>query len=159
MRWLEAYHACEGVSLRATFAPVAEGEAKDVLLPIAPRLGAKCAGGRGEAASTTPIVWTQDGLEARVAGEPVVIRLDPPRASAPPKLSEDAPPRGSPRSPAGKAIVIATSQGLLVRAPDRTTLRRAPELQPYSALRHCTTTDDGAVVACQRSGHVVVAAY
>lgn len=159
MRWLEAYHACEGVSLRATFAPVAEGEMSDVLLPIAPRLGAKCAGGRGEAAPATPIVWTANGLEAIVAGEPISIRVDPPSATALPKFGADVPPRGSPRSPAGTAIAIALPQGLLVRTADKTTLRRAPEFQPYSSLRHCTTTDDGSVVACQKSGHVVVATY
>jgi hypothetical protein len=89
----------------------------------------------------------------------VNIRLDPPGATALAKPGEDAPPRGSPRSPNGKATAIATPQGLLVRTADKTTLRRASDLQPYSALRHCTTTDDGSVVACQRSGHVVVAFY
>ena len=50
-RWLEAYSACEGVGLRATFAPTdGESEMRDVLLPVAPPLGSRCAGGRGEAA-------------------------------------------------------------------------------------------------------------
>jgi hypothetical protein len=159
MRWLEAYHACEGVALRATFAPVAEGDVHDVVLPIVPRLGAKCSGGRGEASSAVPVAWTARGLEAIVAGEPVAIRLDAPNASALASFSEDPPPKGSPRSPGGKAIAIATPQGLLVKTADRTTLRRAPDFMPYASLRHCTTTDDGAAVACQKSGHVVVAFY
>lgn len=159
MRWLEAYHACEGVALRATFAPLAEGDTHDVVLPITPRLGAKCAGGRGEASSAVPVAWTSRGLEAIVAGEPVAIRLDATNATALSTFTEEPAPKGSPRSPGGKAVAIATPQGLLVRAADRTTLRRAADMQPYASLRHCTTTDDGSVVACQRSGQVVVAVY
>jgi hypothetical protein len=159
MRWLEAYHACEGVALRATFAPVADGDVHDVVLPIVPRLGAKCSGGRGEASSAVPVAWTARGLEAIVAGEPVAIRLDAPTATALATFGDEPPPRGSPRSPGGKSIAIATPQGLLVKAPDKTTLRRAPDLMPYASLRQCTTTDDGAIVTCQKSGHVVVAFY
>lgn len=158
-RWLEAYHACEGVALRATFAPVAEGDVHDVVLPVAPRLGTKCAGGRGEPAPATPIAWGPRGLETIVAGEPLVIRLDAQSAAPLATFFDEPPPRGSPRSPNGKSLAIALPRGLLVRAGDRTTLRRAPELQPYSELRHCTTTDDGSVVACQKSGHVVVASF
>lgn len=155
-RWLEAYHACEGVALRATFAPVAEGDVQEVLLPVAPRLGTRCAGGRGEAAAATPVAWGPRGLETIVAGQPLLVRLDGQNASALATWLDEPPPRGSPRSPNGKAIAIATPQGLLVRA-DRTTLRRAPDLAPYPDLRHCTTTDDGLVVACLKKGRVVVA--
>lgn len=157
-RWLEAYHACEGVALRATFAPVAEGDVQEVLLPIAPRLGTRCAGGRGEAALATPVAWGPRGLETIVSGQPLLVRLDAQNASALASWLDEPPPRGSPRSPNGKAIAIATPQGLLVRA-EKTTLRRAPDLAPYADLRHCTTTDDGLVVACLKKGRVVVASF
>src|SRR5690606_20464058 len=76
-RWIEAYHACEGVALRATFAPTGDGDMSDVLLPIPPRLGKSCGGGRGEAAQTIPIAWGARGLEAVVAGQPVLIKHEP----------------------------------------------------------------------------------
>lgn len=157
-RWLEAYHACDGVALRATFAPLAEGDVEDVLLPVAPRLGSRCAGGRGEAARAVPIAWGPRGLETIVSGQPLLVRLDAKAAAPLGPLPEEAPPRGSPRSPSGRALAIATSRGVLVRT-DKTTLRRAPELAPYADLRHCTTTDDGAAVACVKKGRVVVATF
>ncbi len=158
MRWLEAYHACEGVALRATFAPVAEGDVQDVLLPVAPRLGTRCAGGRGEAAMATPVAWGPRGLETIVSGQPLLVRLDTQNASALAAWLDEPPPRGSPRSPGGRAIAIATPQGLLVRA-EKTTLRRASDLAPAADLRHCTTTDDGLTVACLKKGRVVVAQF
>jgi hypothetical protein len=157
-RWLEAYHACEGVALRATFAPTgADGELREVLLPVAPPLGGRCAGGRGEPAVTVPLAWGPRGLEALVAGQPLLLR---PEASSSALLSSmiaQAPPLGSPRSAEGHAMALATTHGVLVLGR-RAARHRAPELEPYAELEHCTTTDDGARIACvKRDGRVVAA--
>ncbi|MBX3193335.1 MAG: hypothetical protein KF819_40510 [Labilithrix sp.] len=159
-RWLEAYHACEGVALRATFAPVGEGETdmKDVLLPVPPPLGSRCAGGRGEAAKAIPIAWSARGLEALVAGQPLLIRPEASHASILASPLGEAPPPGSPRSPGGRALAVATPQGVLVKAT-RASRLRAPELEPYEDLRHCTTNDDATRVACVKRGKVVVASF
>jgi hypothetical protein len=155
-RWLEAYHACEGVALRATFVPVDEGEMRDVLLPVAPPLGTRCAGGRGEAASTVPIAWSARGLEALVAGTPVLVRPEASFASLLLSPTGEMPPFGSPRSPGGRSFAFATADGVLVKGV-RAVRVKAAELEPYTDLRHCTTTDDAARVACTKRGKVVVA--
>src|SRR6185295_15347072 len=111
--------------LRATFAPTGDGDMSDVLLPIAPRLGRACAGGRGEPASAIPIAWGPRGLEALVAGHPVLMKPDGAEALA--DLLDQAPPQGSPRSSSGKLVVLPVSSGLLVRgrAADRWSLVRS----------------------------------
>jgi hypothetical protein len=158
-RWLEAYHACEGVALRATFAPTGDGDMSDVVLPIAPRLGKSCPpGGRGEPAQAVPITWGARGLEAIVAGRPVLMKTD--GAQALTALLDEPGPPGSPRSPSGRAFVLPVATGILVRgrpAPDRWALARSPDLEPYAELRHCTISDDAARIACLRRGKLVVA--
>ncbi len=158
-RWLEAYSACEGVGLRATFAPTgSEGEMRDVLLPIAPPLGSRCAGGRGEAATTIPIAWGTRGLEALVAGRPLLMRPEVSSASVMASPLGEMPPFGSPRSAGGRAMAIATREGVLVKTT-RAARYRAPELEPYADLRQCTTTDDGARIACVKRGRVIIGTY
>lgn len=158
-RWLEAYHACEGVALRATFAPTAEGEMVDVVLPIAPRLGKTCNRGRGEPASATPIAWGPRGLEAIVAGQAVLIKTEPPEASALAAFPDTIPPPGSPRSHGMKTLALAMPNGILVQgrsAPDRWSLVRSPDLEPYTDVRRCTIDDSGAHVACVRRRSAVL---
>ena len=158
-RWLEAYHACEGVALRATFAPTGEdGEMRDVLLPVPPPLGSRCAGGRGEAATTTPIAWGPRGLEALVAGQPLLVRPEASSATVMASMLGEMPPFGSPRSAGGRALAIATPTGVLVKTT-KAARYRAPELEPYSDLRQCTTVDDGSRIACVKRGRVVVATF
>ena len=158
-RWLEAYHACEGVALRATFAPTgAEGDVRDVLLPIAPPLGSRCAGGRGEAATTIPIAWGARGLEALVAGQPLLVRPDASSATVMAAPLGEMPPFGSPRSAGGRAMAVATPQGVLVKTT-KAARYRSPELEPYTDLRHCTTTDDASRIACVKRGRVVIATF
>jgi hypothetical protein len=158
-RWLEAYHACEGVGLRATFAPTdGDSEMRDVLLPIAPPLGSRCAGGRGEAAATIPIAWGPRGLEALVAGQPLLLRPEATAATVMASPLGEMPPFGSPRSAGGRAMAIATRDGVLVKTT-RSARYKAPELEPYTELRQCTTTDDGARIACVKRGRVVVGTF
>jgi hypothetical protein len=155
-RWLEAYHACEGVGLRATFAPTGgDSEMRDVLLPIAPPLGSRCAGGRGEAATTIPIAWGPRGLEVLVAGVPLLVKPEVSSASVMAAPLGEMPPYGSPRSAGGRAMAIATSQGVLVKTT-KSARYRAPELEPYADLTQCTTNDDGSRIACVKRGRVIV---
>ncbi len=159
-RWIEAYHACEGVALRATFAPTGDGDMSEVLLPIAPRLGKSCGGGRGEAAQTVPIAWGSRGLEAVVAGQPVLIKLAPPQASLLTSFLDEPPPMGSPRSRNGKAFVFPVASGVLVRGITPGWIRiQSPELEPYAELRRCTISDDATRFACLRRGRVVIATH
>ena len=158
-RWLEAYHACEGVALRATFAPTgADGDMRDVLLPVAPPLGSRCAGGRGEAATTIPIAWGARGLEALVAGQPLLVRPESSSATVMAAPLGEMPPFGSPRSAGGRALAVATSQGVLVRTTKAARYRSA-ELEPYAELRQCTTTDDASRIACVKNGRVVIGTF
>lgn len=158
-RWLEAYHACEGVALRATFAPTgAEGEMRDVLLPVAPPLGSRCAGGRGEAAKAIPIAWGPRGLEALVAGQPLLVRPETSTATIMAAPLGEMPPFGSPRSAGGRAMAIATSQGVLVKTT-KAARYRSPDLEPYTDLRSCTVNDDGSRIACVKRGRVLVASF
>ena len=158
-RWLEAYHACEGVALRTTFAPTgADGDVRDVLLPIAPPLGTRCGGGRGEAATTLPIAWGERGLEAVVAGEPVLVRPEAGSAVPLAAMLDQVPPLGSPRSIGARALAIATKTGVLVKTASKAMRYRAPELEPYAELR-CVVSDDARRLACDRRGRVVIATF
>ena len=158
-RWLEAYSACEGVGLRATFAPTdAESEMRDVLLPVAPALGSRCAGGRGEAATTIPIAWGPRGLEALVAGLPLLVKPETSSATVMASPLGEMPPFGSPRSAGARAMAVATSQGVLVRTT-KSARYRAPELEPYADLSQCTTNDDASRIACVKRGRVVLGTF
>lgn len=165
-RFIEAYHACEGVTLRATFAPTGDGDMSDVPLPIAPHLGKSCKGAtnaRGEAASTIPIAWGTRGLEVIVAGQPVLIKLDPAEGVALPLFFDEVPPLGSPRSHNAKtiAVTVPNANGVLLRGRDsnpngKWSLVRAAELEPYIELRRCTSNDDGSRLACVRRGRALI---
>jgi hypothetical protein len=160
-RWVESYDACDGRSLRTTFAPNAGGDLKDVALPIAPPLGGKCAsaGAHGELAATLPVAWGARGVEAIVAGEPLLISPDLTRAT--PSVASLGQPvtLGAPRSPNGKILSVPTSLGILVRGA-RSRLLRAKELEGgYLELRDCAVSDDGGRVACVRGGRAFVGVW
>lgn len=158
-RWLEAYNACEGVALRATFAPTGgDGDIKDVLLPIAPTLGTRCSGSRGEAAPAVPLAWGARGLETLVSGQPLLVRPESSQASLLASFLDEPPAQGSPRSPSGKAMALATRDGVLVRGAKWSRVR-APDLEPYDDLRACTVSDDASMIACEKRGKVVFAAF
>lgn len=155
-RLIEAYNACDGVALHLTFAPTADADMHDVALPIAPAFSARCTSGKGEAAPVLPIAWGGGGLEAVVAGEPILVSPDFTRATALTAPLDQPGPSGSPRSPNGKTLAVPTSQGIVVRGA-RTRLFRAKELEGgYGELRDCTVSDDGTRVACVRGGRAFV---
>jgi hypothetical protein len=156
-RWIEAYDPCDAHAAQATFAPTGDGEPKHVALPVTPA-GARCAG-KGEPVAVVPVAWGAAGLEAVVAGEPLLVSSDLARATPLLAWLDQPMSQGSPRSPNGKALVVPTSQGLFVRgAAPR--LYRAKELDgAYGELRGCTIADDATRVACVKAGRVVVGTW
>ncbi len=159
-RWTESYDACDGLALHATFAPNAGGELRDVALPVPPPLGGRCErpGAHGDPAPTLPVAWGPRGLEAIVAGEPLLIS-DMMRATPAVASLGQAVTFGAPRSPNGRMTVVPTSMGILVRGA-RARLFRAKELEGgYLELRDCVVSDDGARVACVRGGRAFVGVW
>jgi hypothetical protein len=156
-QWIEAYDPCDAHAVEATFAPTGEGDAKQLALPVTP-VGGRCTG-KGVPVPVVPVAWGPIGLEAVVAGEPLLVSPDFARAT-PLVAWLDQPVRpGSPRSPSGKALVVPTSQGLFVKGAN-VRLYRAKELDgAYAELRGCTVSDDAAHVACVRAGRVVVGTW
>jgi hypothetical protein len=160
-RWVESYDACDGLALHATFAPNAGGDVKDVALPVAPPLGGKCASGgaHGEPAATIPVAWGPRGIEAIIAGEPLLVSPDFTRATALVAPLGQPVTLGAPRSPNGKTSAVPTAMGILVRGA-RARLFRAKELEGgYLELRDCAVSDDGARVACVRGGRAFVGVW
>jgi hypothetical protein len=155
MRWIEAYDPCDGLALRATFAPTNEGQLKDVALPIAPPFGPKCTTTK-ETVAAIPIAWGARGLEAIVSGEPVLVSADLARAALPVGPLDQPMTLGAPRSPNGRALVVATPRGLVVRGAKSRVLRARELDATYGAQRDCTVSDDGARVACVRNGRAWV---
>jgi hypothetical protein len=159
LRWIEAYSACDNVALHATFAPTADADPRDVLLPVAPALSARCAAGKGDPARAQPVAWGPRGLEAIVSGEPILFAPDLAKASLAAAWLDQPAPQGSPRSAGGKAIVVPTSQGIAVRS-GKPRLLRAKELEGgYLELRDCAVSDDGVFVGCVRGGRAFVGAW
>ncbi|HEX7663045.1 MAG TPA: hypothetical protein VF407_00965 [Polyangiaceae bacterium] len=163
LRFVEAYSPCDTVALHATFAPVAaakpDADMIDLSLPVEPPLGSTCASAKGNPAAAIPIAWTANGLEAFVAREPIAFSPDLKRASAVAQYVAQPTPHGSPKSPDGKSIALAVTNGILVRS-DKTRLFKAPELEGgYGELRDCTTSNDGLRVACVRGGKAFVGVW
>lgn len=157
-RFLEAYDACDGVALHATFVTLDGGDLADVELPIAPRVGTRCTSAKGSPAAVVPLAWGAGGLEAIVAGEPVLVIAH--RASTLHAPIGQPSARGSARSPDGKSFAHATSLGILVQGPTKARLLRSTDLDgSYGEQRDCTTSDDGARIACVRAGKAWVATF
>jgi hypothetical protein len=158
-RLIDAYDPCDAFALRATIVATGGNDAKDVLLPIEPRLGARCQGARGAPVHAVPIAWGPLGLELVVAGFPVLVSPD--LAHAVPleqPLGQPVTP-GSPRSPDGRTLVVPVPEGLLVSGA-RARLLRAKELEgAYGELYDCTVSDDAARVACARGGRAFVGVW
>ena len=132
---------------------------RDVALPVPAPLGGRCAGSRGAPARAIPIAWGKGGLEAIVEGEPVLVAPDLASASPLSAFLDEPPVRGAPRSPGGKAYVIPTDAGLLVRGA-RARLFRARALDgTYADERACVVSDDETHVACVRAGKAWVGVW
>jgi hypothetical protein len=159
-RLLEVYNACDGVALHATLGPGSEQDLVDAPLPIAPPLGmSRCTTAKGEPAPALALAWGASGLEAVIAGEPMLI-TDAGRASALAQPLGQTFVMGSPRSPDGKNLVVPTSLGLWLRTERKTRLLRAPALDgTYGEQRDCVVSDDGSRVACIRAGRAWIASF
>jgi hypothetical protein len=154
-RWIEAYHACDGIALRATFAPtgVGDNDMAEVVLPVVPRMGKPCSGARGEPAAAIPIAWGPRGLSALVAGQPVLMKLEPAEGTALASVFDDTPVPGSPLSAGKTGFALATPSGVLTRGKtrDKWAQVRSSDLEPYADLRRCVASDDGSKIACLRA--------
>ena len=157
-RWAGAFDPCDGVSLHATLSAAGDaGSGLDVALPIAPSIGARCYGGRPTPGAAIPLAWGAGGLEAIVAGQPVLIAGG--RASLLHAPLGQTTPRGSARSPDGKTFAVPTSRGVLVVGA-KSRILRSPDLDgTYGELRDCTASDDGTRVACIHAGKAWVATF
>ncbi len=157
-RFLEAYDACDGVSLHASLVTLDGGDSTDVALPIGPRLGARCTTAKGSPASVIPLAWGAGGLETIIVGEPLLIAQG--HASLAHAPLGQPTPRGSARSPDGKTFAYATSLGVLAQGTSKARLLKAADLDgTYAEQRDCTVSDDGAHVACVRAGRAWVATF
>jgi hypothetical protein len=158
-RFLDSYDPCDGFALRATVASMAGNDARDIALPIAPKIGARCEGVRGIAVQSFPLSWGPLGLEAITLGFPVLISPDLTRA-VPLERPLDLPTSpGAPRSPDGQTLIVPTLEGMLVMGL-RPRLFRAKELDgAYSELYDCAVSDDAARVACIRGGRAFVGVW
>lgn len=145
--WIETYDPCDGLSLRASFAPASGDDLRDVALPVAPPLSDRCSGARGALVHAQPLAWGPGGLEAIVEGEPVLVAPDLSRATP---LA----------SPTPKTLVVATSSGLLVRSTGGSRLLRASSLDgTYAEQQGCAVSDDATHVACVHLGRAWVGAW
>ena len=170
-RWLAAFDACDGVALRARFgaaslAPFvvppggeAPAGAHELALPIVPPTPSRCAGGAARF-EVVPVAWASAGLTAWIAGEPVQVAPDLSTATPLPAVGGVSQPvhAGSPRSPDGGSMALATKLGVLVRARGGWQLWRPADLQgayAYANLRACTIANDAAAVACVRDGRLI----
>lgn len=150
-RLLEGYDACDGGGLHATLAASADGDIADVLLPVAGRR-TRCTS-RGEPVPVVPLAWDASGLSALFEGEPVRIAPDG-QARTLPGVSGAASPKGSPRSPDGQSIALATPRGVLV-GPDKPFVVTSPLLAPYDRLGACTVASSRAALACVQGTRVL----
>jgi hypothetical protein len=159
-RWIETYDPCDGLPLRATFAPASGDDMRDLALPVVPPLGGRCAGSRGAPARALAVAWGTAGLEAIVEGQPVLVASDLSRASALATFLDQSVTMGAPRSPDGRTYVVPTNAGLVVRGPGKARLLRAAELDGTYADQHdCVVSNDATHVACVRAGKAWVGAW
>ena len=173
VRWLGLYDPCDGASLRIrmgganepAFAvappPTPAPGARDLPVPVSPSIPSRCAPSAPAARlDPVPVAWAAAGLEAWMAGEPVVVGADLGQAKPLGEMGSLGQPvhAGSPRSPDGRAIVIGTKLGALVRAGKSWQLWRPADLEgayAYADLRACTIANDAKALACIRDGHLI----
>ena len=107
-----------------------------------------------------PVAWGTAGLEAWMAGEPIVVSPDLTQArpiSGVGSLGQQV-HAGSPRSPDGRSFAQGTKLGVLVRTPKSWQLWRPADLDgayAYADFRGCTASNDARAVACIRSGRLI----
>jgi hypothetical protein len=156
-RWTDVVDPCDGSPLHAKFTSGPHEDGADVALPVPAPLGAGCSLGRKTEFRLVPISWDPTGLQALVDGVPVLVYANLTGASPLNAFVDSPARRGTPRSPDGSALVVATGSGLVVRAGGRDRVFRAPELDgTYEEQQDCTVSNDQVHVACIQAGKVWV---
>ncbi|HXX67723.1 MAG TPA: hypothetical protein VEK07_11100 [Polyangiaceae bacterium] len=159
-RWIETYDPCDGLPLRALFELASGVDDRDIALPVAAPLAARCFGSRGAPMRSVPIAWGSRGLEALLEGDIVLISPDLSQTSVLTTFLTQPSKPGAPRSPDGKTYVFATDAGLVVRGEAHTRLLRGSELDAtYAEQRDCTVSNDATHVACVRAGRAWVGTW
>jgi hypothetical protein len=154
-RWVEAYDPCDGLPLRATFELAGGSDDRDIALPVLPALSGRCTGSRGAPARVIPIAWGSPGLEAIIEGAPIFFANDLTGAAPLTSFVDEPFTPGAPRSPDGKAYVIPTAAGLLVRTSAGDRLFRSSDIEgAYVDQRDCAVSSDTTHVACVNAGRV-----
>ncbi len=160
LRYTDTYDPCAASGLRAVLACTGSDCVREVALPVMPPLGGHCTGARGASVRALPIAWGPGGLEALIDGEFIWVSPDLSRATTLPAPLGQPAVQGSPRSPGGNALVVATGAGLFVRGARRARLLRASELDgTYLDQRDCVVSNDEEHVACVRAGAAWVGAW
>jgi hypothetical protein len=174
VRWLSIFDPCDGLALRMRMGSPAEpasavpgplnpaSGAREIDVPIAVATPGRCTPGAPPVRlSPIPVAWDKVGLEAWMAGEPMLVSPDllsvkPLSTTA---LLGQPVHAGSPRSPDGRSFAVGTRLGALVRTLAALQLWRPGDLQgtwAYSDLRFCTASNEARAVACVRDGRVIV---
>jgi hypothetical protein len=156
VQWSGLYDPCDGIALHARM-----GNRSDLPVPIAPPLPSRCFPGAPVVRiDGVPVAWGAAGLEAWMAGEPMLVPSDLGQVKP---LSEvgsmgQQVHAGSPRSPDGQSIVMGTKLGALVRSAKSWQLWRPADLEgsyAYADLRGCTISNEARAVACVRDGRLI----
>ncbi len=160
VRWIEAYDPCDGLPLRAMFELASGDDDREVALPVAPALAARCAGSRGAQSRSTPVAWGPAGLEAIVEGELILVSSDLARASPLAAFLGQPTRPGAPRSPDGKTYIVPTDIGFIVGGERRTRWLRASDLDgTFADQRDCAVSNDTTHVACIHGGRAWVGTW
>ncbi len=146
-------HACDRSELLFN----ATDAAHKFLPPFTTRLlaarPASCAGrGNGPSVTITPLAFDGNTLDALVAGS----HLDTSPSGT--KAPQGLPSLGTPRSPDGRVLVVATPLGLLLTG-DRKELWQLDKLPAHagvSKFTDCVVANDARAVACVDAGRAVV---
>jgi hypothetical protein len=112
---------------------------------LAPRPGPCGHGGVTPSPDLVPLEWTSSRRVGLIGGESF-------GASDPSELT-GAPPKGSPRSPDGRSLVVATRSGLLVSTRGKAETWTVAD---PASLSDCIVADGARAVACTRADRVVV---
>jgi hypothetical protein len=155
-QWNGLSDPCDGVALHARM-----GDKGELPVPITPPLPSRCFPGAPVVRiDGVPVAWGSAGLEAWMAGEPMLVPSDLGQVKPLSEVGTMGQPvhAGSPRSPDGQSIVIGTKLGALVRSGKSWQLWRPADLEgayAYADLRGCAIANDARAVACVRDGRLI----
>jgi hypothetical protein len=147
VRWTGVALPCERAALELTFSNAA---AQPTRL-LAPRPGT-CRGGASAAPALSALSFQGSALEAVVAGSVV----GPVQSLGEAVLRPELP--GAPRSPDGRALIVATPLGLLVTHEQGAELWQGASLGDPRTLNECVVSNGHERAACTRDDRVLLIA-